>query len=62
VPRILVLTHLIPAPTSTADENAYLDDAKAGGFQGPTIVAHDLLRIPIDNSAIRARPPTDHSI
>jgi ribonuclease Z len=61
LPRMLVLTHLIPAPTSTADEDSYLEDARAGGFEGPTIVAHDLLRIPIDDSESRPRPPTDHS-
>jgi hypothetical protein len=47
LPRVLVLTHPFPAPTSTADEDAYLHDARAGGFGGPTIVTHDLLRIPI---------------
>jgi hypothetical protein len=61
LPRMLVLTHLIPAPTSTADEDAYLEDARAGGFKWPAIVAHDLLRIPIDDSESRPRPPTDRS-
>jgi ribonuclease Z len=46
-PHTLVLTHLIPAPISTHEESAYLDEVRAGGFQGSTIVAHDGLRIPI---------------
>ena len=47
-PRTLVLTHLIPAPSSPADERAYLDDVRRGGFTGRTFVAHDLLRIETD--------------
>lgn len=46
-PGVLVLTHLIPAPTSPADERAYLDEIRAGGFQGTAVVAHDLQRIPL---------------
>lgn len=45
-PRTLVLTHLIPAPSTADAEQAYLDQARAGGFDGPTVVARDLLRIP----------------
>lgn len=44
-PHTLVLTHLIPAPRSTDDENAYRADIRAGGFQGPTHIAYDGLRI-----------------
>lgn len=47
-PRALVLTHLIPAPSSPHDEQAYLDDVRRGGFTGRTFVAHDLLRIETD--------------
>ena len=43
----VVLTHLIPAPRSAADEDAYRAEVRRGGWQGPTTVAHDLLRIPI---------------
>jgi hypothetical protein len=53
LPRTLVLTHLLPAPTSPADEDAYADEVRTGGFEGPTIVARDLLRIPIDDPARR---------
>ena len=44
-PRTLVLTHLIPAPTSVEVERAYLDEVRTGGFDGPTLLAHDGLRI-----------------
>lgn len=47
-PRTLVLTHLIPAPSSPADERAYLDDVRRGGFTGRTLVGHDLLRVETD--------------
>lgn len=47
-PRVLVLTHLIPAPTSPDDEQAYIDEVRAGGFSGPTLVASDGLRVPIN--------------
>jgi ribonuclease Z len=46
-PGTLVLTHLIPAPSSAATADAYLDEVHAGGFDGPTVVAHDLLRVPL---------------
>jgi ribonuclease Z len=46
-PGVLVLTHLIPAPRSTEDEVAYVEEVRAGGFEGTTIVARDLLHIPV---------------
>jgi ribonuclease Z len=46
-PRTLVLTHLLPAPKSAEDHEAYLAEVRAGGFNGPTIIAHDLLRVPV---------------
>jgi ribonuclease Z len=45
-PGKLVLTHLIPAPASDAERDAYLTEVRAGGFGGLTLVAHDGLRIP----------------
>ncbi|MGH9119896.1 MAG: MBL fold metallo-hydrolase [Acidimicrobiales bacterium] len=48
-PGTLVLTHLIPAPRSPEDERAFLDEVRAGGFDGSTVVARDLLRIPIQD-------------
>lgn len=46
-PTTLVLTHLLPAPTSPDHERSYLDEVRRGGFHGPTIVASDLVRIPV---------------
>jgi ribonuclease Z len=46
-PRTLVLTHLIPAPATEQDEAAYVADVRAGGFEGTTLVARDLLRIDV---------------
>jgi ribonuclease Z len=48
LPRELVLTHLIPAPRSDEDELAYIDEVRAGGFEGRVAVARDLLRIAIE--------------
>jgi ribonuclease Z len=47
-PRTLVLTHLLPAPDSADDEQAYEAEVRAGGFAGPSLIAHDGLRIPIN--------------
>jgi ribonuclease Z len=41
----LVLTHLIPAPRSAADEDAFVAEVRDGGFTGQVVVAHDLLRL-----------------
>lgn len=41
----LVLTHLLPAPTTAAEDAAYVAEARSGGFEGPIDVARDLLRI-----------------
>lgn len=48
LPATLVLTHMIPAPTSAEDEAAYVEEVRKGGFSGPTLVAHDLLRLSIE--------------
>lgn len=48
VPRQLVLTHLLPAPRSDEDELAYVNEVRAGGYDGPVIVARDLLRIAVE--------------
>jgi ribonuclease Z len=44
-PRTLVLTHLIPAPTTESDRASYVTQARRGGFNGTIIVAEDLTRI-----------------
>lgn len=38
----LVLTHLIPAPTTKNDEQGYIDEVRSGGFTGTIVVARDL--------------------
>ena len=38
----LVLTHLIPPPGSEADEQAFEDDVRSGGYTGDVVVARDL--------------------
>ena len=38
----LVLTHLIPEPTTAAEVQDYVDDVRSGGFEGRLIVAEDL--------------------
>lgn len=38
----LVLTHLIPPPTDEADEQLFVEDVRAGGYEGRVTVARDL--------------------
>ncbi len=38
----LVLTHLIPAPSTPDEVQAFVDDVRSGGFEGELIVANDL--------------------
>ena len=40
--KTLVLTHLIPAPETDEDVEAYEADIRAGGFDGVLVVANDL--------------------
>ena len=41
VPK-LVLTHLIPPPGTDAERQHFVDDVRAGGYDGEVIVADDL--------------------
>jgi ribonuclease Z len=43
----LVLTHLIPAPTTPAERQDYVDDVRSGGYGGTVIVADDLESVTI---------------
>ena len=43
--RQLVLTHLLPAPATPHEEDAFVAESKAGGYDGPIYVAHDLLHV-----------------
>ena len=45
----IVLIHLLPAPESAADEQAFIDEARASGYTGEILVAVDLMQIDIDN-------------
>ena len=38
----LILTHLIPAPLTEEDEQLFVQDVRAGGFEGEIVVAKDL--------------------
>ena len=44
-----MLIHLLPAPESAADEQAFIDEARASGYTGEILVAVDLMQIDIDN-------------
>ena len=41
----LMLTHLIPAPTSAADEALFVDEIRRGGYEGEVVVARDLTSV-----------------
>ncbi|MEE9265827.1 MAG: MBL fold metallo-hydrolase [Gammaproteobacteria bacterium] len=41
---VLMLTHIIPAPASAADEQALVDEIREGGYRGRVIVGKDLAR------------------
>ncbi len=44
----LVLTHLMPAPGTLAENDAFVVEARTGGYTGSIHVAHDLLTIAAD--------------
>ena len=39
---VLMLTHIIPAPGSAADEQVLIDEVREGGYRGEIIVGKDL--------------------
>jgi ribonuclease Z len=43
----LVLTHLIPPPSTSQDEQAFTDDVRSGGWTGPLTVGVDLFSVTI---------------
>jgi ribonuclease BN (tRNA processing enzyme) len=45
--REVVLTHLLPPPLTAADEQAFVDEARAGGYSGRLVIAHDLMVLEI---------------
>jgi ribonuclease Z len=50
-PGVLVLNHLLPAPATPDEEQAFVAEVRTGGFTGTVVVAHDLLRIPLADPA-----------
>src|SRR5262249_37141380 len=40
--RQIVLTHLLPAPRTSAEETAFIDEARSAGYEGDIVVAQDL--------------------
>ena len=46
----LVLTHLIPAPATEADEAAFADDVRRGGYDGRLTVGRDLFTVELGTS------------
>ncbi len=47
----LMLTHLIPEPTTVDERQAFVDDIRSGGFEGELIVADDLTTVEIVEGA-----------
>jgi ribonuclease Z len=47
---VLVLTHLLPPPRTTGDEQIYADRVRAGGFTGEIVVGRDLDRVTLTES------------
>jgi ribonuclease Z len=55
VPHLL-LTHLIPPPTGEADEAAFVDDVRSGGYTGRVTVGRDLVEVVVDRSTVAPTP------
>ncbi len=51
---VLMLTHLIPAPDTVEQEQFYVDEIRAGGYQGRIIVGRDLseISLPLDGNGL----------
>lgn len=44
VPKVL-LTHLIPAPSTPEEEQGFVDDLRVGGYEGDVLVGRDLMTV-----------------
>jgi ribonuclease Z len=44
----LVLTHLIPAPRTEPEEEAFAEDVRSGGYTGRVTVGRDLTTVEVD--------------
>jgi ribonuclease Z len=48
--RRVVLTHLLPAPLTATDCQAFVDETRAGGYAGDLVLARDLLVLQLDTA------------
>jgi len=51
VPK-LILTHLIPAPVSDEDRQLFVDEVRAGGYEGELVVADDLYSTAVGDGGV----------
>ena len=59
--RTLVLTHLIPAPNSPDEKQAFVDDIRTGGFEGELVVADDLDTVVVGAAGLPDVQSIDHA-
>ncbi len=57
----LILTHLIPAPSDDADRQLFVDEVRAGGFDGEVIVADDLFTTAVGDGGLPMVPEIGHA-
>jgi ribonuclease Z len=53
----LVLTHLIPQPNSEAEEEAFAQDVRSGGYTGKVTVGRDLTTINVERTKVAEVAP-----
>ncbi len=51
----LMLTHLIPAPHTDAEKQAFADEVREGGYEGTVVVCDDLDAVVLDDGASSVR-------
>lgn len=51
---VTVLTHLLPAPNTEADELAFVEEVRASGYTGEVVLATDLMRIDLTGQERRS--------
>ncbi len=51
----LMLTHLIPAPSTAADEQAFVDEVREGGYEGVIMVCSDLDTVELGENGSKKR-------
>lgn len=54
---LVMLTHLIPAPSTDADRQAFVDEVREGGYEGEIIVCDDLDSVSIDKGSVTPGRP-----